>query len=79
MISDRAPSDYLTEMRNTPGFPFELVIASHRLPQAADSPLLRDDYEPFLTWRQQRLWQDIKAATGVTDASDLEEAGAAAQ
>jgi hypothetical protein len=72
MISDRAPSDYLAEIRNTPGFPFDVVLASHGLPAAADAPLLRDDYEGFLAWRQDRLWQEIRRATGVTEASDLE-------
>ena len=26
MISDRAPSDYLAEIRKTPGFPFDAVL-----------------------------------------------------
>ena len=72
MISDRAPSDYLAEIRNTPGFPFETVLASHGLPAAADSPLLSDDYEAFLAWRQERLWQEIQRVTGATVAADLE-------
>jgi hypothetical protein len=72
MISDRAPSDYLTQIRNTPGFPFETVLASHRLPVGADSPLLLDDYESFLAWRQARLWQEIRRVTGATLAADLE-------
>ena len=72
MISDRAPSDYLAEMRNTPGFPFETVLASHGLPAGADSPLLRDDYEAFLRWREERLWEEIRRVTGATAADDLE-------
>ena len=32
IISARAPSQYLAEIRNTPGFPFEVVLASHCLP-----------------------------------------------
>jgi hypothetical protein len=72
MISDRAPSDYLAEIRNTPGFPFETVLDSHGLPAALDSPLLRDDYEAFLAWRQERLWQEIRRVTGATAAADLE-------
>lgn len=72
MISDRAPSDYLAEIRNTPGFPFDVVLASHGLPADAASPLLRDDYEAFLAWRQDRLWQEIRRVTGVTEAADLE-------
>lgn len=72
MISDRAPSYYLAEIRGTPGFPFEAVLASHGLPAGADSPLLKDDYEAFLTWRQERLWNEIQRVTGVTVAADLE-------
>ena len=76
MISDRAPSDYLVEIRKTSGFPFETVLASHGLPVGADSPLLRDDYDAFLAWRQERLWQEIQRVTGATVAADLEaEAG----
>lgn len=74
MISDRAPSDYLAEICNTPGFPFDTVLTSHGLPAGKDSPLLRDDYEAFLTWRQEWLWQGIQGATGATAASDLEAA-----
>jgi hypothetical protein len=72
MISDRAPSDYLAEIRNTPGFPLDSVLASHGLPAGADSPLLRDDYETFLAWRQKLLWEEIQRVTGVSAASDLE-------
>jgi hypothetical protein len=72
MISDRAPSDYLAEIRNTAGFPFESVLSSHSLPADLNSSLLRDDHEEFLAWRQQRLWQEIKRVTGVSAAADLE-------
>jgi hypothetical protein len=72
MISDRAPSEYLAEIRNTPGFPFESVLVSHGLPAGADSPLPRDDYEAFLAWRQEHLWQEIRRVTGATVAADLE-------
>jgi hypothetical protein len=72
MISDRAPSDYLAGIRNTPGFPFESVLTSHGLPTGADSPLLRDDFEAFLAWRQDHLWQEIRRVTGATVAADLE-------
>lgn len=72
MISDRAPSDYLAEIRATPGFPFKAVLLSHDLPADVDSPLLRDDYEAFLDWRQDRLWQEIRRVTGVSEAADLE-------
>ena len=72
MIGARAPSDYLAEIRDTPGFPFEEVLASHGLPAGADSPLLRDDYEAFLLRRQERLWREIQRVTGATEAADLE-------
>lgn len=72
MISDRAPSDYLAEIRGTPGFPFESMLASHGLPAEVDSPLLCDDFDAFLLLRQARLWREIQRATGATTASDLE-------
>lgn len=72
IISDRAPSDYLAVIRDTSGFPFEAVLASHCLPTGADAPFWTDDYDAFLTWRQERLWKDIKRVTGATDAADLE-------
>jgi hypothetical protein len=72
MISDRAPSQYLGEIRNTAGFPIDAVLASHCLPAGPDSPFWTDDYEAFLKWRQDRLWEEIKRATGVLEAADLE-------
>ncbi len=72
VISDRAPSDYLAEIRGTTGFPFEPVLASHGLPAGDDSSLLKDDFDAFLTWRQARLWKEIQRVTGVTIAADLE-------
>lgn len=72
MISDRAPSDYLAEIKSTREFPFVSVLTSHGLPADADSSLLRDDYEAFLAWRQEHLWQEIRRVTGATVAADLE-------
>lgn len=72
MINDRAPSKYLAEIRKEPGFPLDKVLASHSLPIGKSSPLFRDDYDAFLTWRQGRLWQAIKKVTGVAGPSDLE-------
>ena len=72
IISARAPSQYLVEIRNTLGFPFEPVLASHCLPTGDNSQFWTDDYETFLMWRQDRLWQDIRRVTGVVDATDLE-------
>lgn len=72
MISDRAPSKYMAEIRDTPGFPFETVLASHCLPTGPDTPFWSDDYDAFLDWREGRLWQEIQRATGVVEAADLE-------
>jgi hypothetical protein len=58
-------------MRSTPEFPFEAVLVSQLLPATSDSPLLRDDYEAFLDWRQERLWQEIRRLTGATAALNL--------
>ncbi|HOE32922.1 MAG TPA: DUF262 domain-containing protein [Smithella sp.] len=72
IINNRAPSLYLEDIRKTPGFPFDDVLKSHWLPTGADSPLFKDDYEAFLRWREQRLWQEIKRVTDIKEASDLE-------
>jgi len=72
MISNRAPSDYMAEIRNTPGFPFDAVLQSHCLPIGDTSPIWTNDYDAFLAWRQERLWQEIKRVTGLTVADDLE-------
>lgn len=74
MISNRAPSDYMAEIRDWPNFPFQNVLESHCLPHGDDSPFWRDDYEAFLAWRQERLWQEIKRVTGLAEAADLEAA-----
>ena len=73
MISNRAPSAYLSDIRNTDGFPFDEVIGSHSLPVGYESPLFSDDFDTFLDWRQERLWLEIKRVTGMVEASDLEE------
>lgn len=72
MIGDRAPSDYLADIRGTAGFPFDAVLSSHKLPTGPDSPLMCDDYEAFLEWRQERIWREIQRVTGVARAADLE-------
>lgn len=78
MISDRAPSDYMAEIRGTPGFPFDKVLTSHCLPTGDSSPFWRDDYDAFLAWRENRLWQEIQRVTGIVEATDLQaEEGAA--
>jgi hypothetical protein len=73
IISARAPSDYLAAIQATPWFPFDTVLASHCLPVGEGSPLIADDYDAFLVWRQQRLWQEIQRVTGLKLADDLED------
>jgi hypothetical protein len=73
MIGDRAPSDYLSEIRRVDGFPLDEVLASHCLPPGQSSPLWRDDYDAFLASREAILWEEIKQATGAREAADLEE------
>lgn len=72
MISDRAPSDYMKEIRGTRGFPFDEVLSSHCLPTGPSAPFWSDDFDAFLIWRQERLWQEIKKVTGAKVATDLE-------
>ena len=68
MISDRAPSDYLAEIRNTPNFPFDSVLGSHCLPVGDASPLLSDDFDKFVSWRQDKLWKEIQRVTALKEA-----------
>jgi hypothetical protein len=72
IISNRPPSDYLADIKATEGFSLDAVLESHCLPTGDDSPFWTDDYEAFLTWRQERLWKEIKRVTGISEASDLE-------
>lgn len=72
MISDRAPSDYLAQIKSTLNFPFDAVLKSHSLPVGDDSPLMSDDFEAFLTWRQKELWKEIRRVTGLKDAAVVE-------
>jgi hypothetical protein len=72
MISNRAPSDYMKEIKGTPGFPFDPVLASHCLPIGGHAPFWSDDFATFISWRQERIWQEIQRATGLNVAGDLE-------
>lgn len=71
-ISNRAPSIYLHEIRDALGpDTFQALLASHHLPGGLDSPLWRDDFEAFLNWRQEAIWKQIQAATGIHEATDV--------
>jgi hypothetical protein len=72
MINNRPPADYMAEIRKTSGFPLDAVLSSHSLPSGDSSPIWTNDYEAFLAWRQDRLWQEIQRLTGLGEAADLE-------
>lgn len=55
-LSKRAPSDYFSEIRTKHGgSETDELLKSHLLPGGVNSPLLRDDFEKFLDWREQAL------------------------
>ena len=61
-ISCRAPSDYMAELRDEPGFPMETVLASHLIPYGNESGLWSNDFERFLAQRQALLTRAIHLA-----------------
>ena len=63
-ISTQAPSAYLEEMRTELGPILDEVLRSHRLPTGPTSPLVTDDFEGFLEWREQALDEALTAVTG---------------
>jgi hypothetical protein len=71
-ISDRPPSEYMPEIRVALGPErFAQLLQSHHLPAGPDSPLFTDDFDAFLTWRQEALWAEIQDVTGIHEASNL--------
>lgn len=79
-IGKRAPSDYLAEIRGAWGGAAALdeLLGSHLLPTGGDSSLMRDDFDTFLGWREQRLAQEIETVTGVPVQRGLPEPGTGA-
>lgn len=70
-ISKRDPSEYLAEIENALGPHFPALLRSHLLPAEAENPLTAGDFDGFLQWRQDAIWQRIQSVTGVITASDL--------
>lgn len=71
-ISDRAPSDYLESMReDLDASQLRTILASHLLPVDDNSPLWSDDFERFIDWRENAIWEEIKRVTGLDHADDL--------
>lgn len=63
-LSKRAPSDYFGEIRSKQGDnETDETLKSHILPQGAHSPILKDDFEKFLEWREQALTDLIRRKT----------------
>ena len=67
-ISDRAPSDYMKEIRD--GYEskdeFERVLATHLIPAGDDSGIWTDDYELFLKQRAHVLVEEIRKRCGIS-------------
>jgi hypothetical protein len=67
-LSKRAPSDYFGEIRQKHGsHEADELFRSHLLPIGNDSPLLKDDFETFISVRERALLELIrKKTTGVS-------------
>jgi hypothetical protein len=64
-IQFRAPSDYMAEMRDAPGFPMHAVLTSHLIPHWQQSGLWTDDFGGFLDQRLEMISKSIeKVAAG---------------
>jgi hypothetical protein len=71
-ISNRAPSDYMSDIRKELGNgKFDELLRSHKLPAGDGSPFWTDNFDTYLDWRQEALWGEIKRVTGIKEASDL--------
>jgi len=67
-ISARGPSEYLPDIEESlkeRRREFGTLLASHLLPSGEDSLLYRDDFEGFLAYRQEAMWEEIKQLTGL--------------
>jgi hypothetical protein len=65
-ISCSAPSAYMAELRDEPGFPMQAVLSSHLIPDGPESGLWSDDYEQFLQQRLELVAAAIGQVTGST-------------
>lgn len=71
-IGARPPSKYLEDVeRELEPEKIQQLLYSHLLPSGEGSPLWRDDFEAFLDWRQDALWQEIRRVTGISHATEL--------
>ena len=67
-IGKNPPSMYLAEIRSALGDGIDTVLGSHRLPAESDSPLMKDDFDSFLTWRLEHLDELLAERTGRSEA-----------
>lgn len=65
IIQDRAPSDYLGEIRPDNKNELTEILVSHFLPVNESGPLFRDDFEAFLKARLDLIGAEIKKVTSV--------------
>ena len=65
-IGDRAPSDYMREIRNmySSDDAFRAVMRTHLIPVESDSGIWTDDYERFLKQRASLLMREIRNRCG---------------
>ena len=65
-IGDRAPSEYMREVRNmySKRDEFHAVMRTHLIPAENDSGIWNDDYERFLKQRASLLMREIRSRCG---------------
>lgn len=64
-LQAKAPSTYLGDMRTALGGQLlSEVLDSHGLPADPQGPLLTDDFDAFLNWREEHLHRQILQVTG---------------
>jgi hypothetical protein len=61
-ISCSAPSAYMAELRDEPGFPMQAVLSSHLIPHGPEAGLWADNYEQFLGQRLELVAAAIRQA-----------------
>jgi len=63
-IGKRAPSDYLTDIRDALGEgTLDQILTSHFIPEGPESPVWTDDFDSFLADRQTRIAAAIDSVT----------------
>jgi hypothetical protein len=63
-IGKKAPSVYLSDIREMLGAELDQVLASQILPTGVDSPLAVDDFDGFRSWRIDQLHDALAARAG---------------